>query len=1384
MKLNKKFNKIVLSFLLVLAMITGNLVGAVPGTSMTAKALTGTGVSTLPSLAGTYYLTQDVNLSSSWGITEDIVLDLNGHGIKRADEYAGILIFENGSLTLTDSGNNAEHTHYYTVAEDGLATVDDSKTTGASTFTGGYITGGSFDGGVSVCGGTFTMTGGTIIGNSAYQGGGVSVSNGTFTMNGGTITGNSAYQGGGVSVYGGTFTMTGGTITGNTAFEGGGVYCQGDFNVGGTVKITGNSELSDSEKTDSNVYLFRDANGISVIDSLSGDTSIGVTMDVRGIFTSGLSGKGDLSNFTSDNAACIIKSSENGEAKLALPDVSYVDHVVDGSTSEAVDKSRDDYYKISEIADDGKSWGWDGWYVLDADTTISDRVTVNGTANIILKDEDTLTANSGITVSVDNKLNIYAQTKGSGALTATAESSSNMSGIGGTDNSAGGNITIYGGNVTATGDGGAAGIGGGKNSTGSNVSVYGGTVHAIASDDGVGIGAGNGSSTNGTLTLGTGMYLYGNAITANPENNIQNYVAQEQGDYARTRYMTVNNVPPHEHSFTYTAGTGNETNTITAKCTENCPDHYDTNGITIVLNTPESLTYSGTVKEATISGYPDSVPTGLAAAPTSITYYKSSGVGSTTINGEALTGAPADAGNYVAQMTWGGKTASVAFTIEKLDITASASDVNTTYDGGAHGISVNVTTPANGYTIKYGTASDNCTLDSSPTITNVSDSPLTVYYRVSAENYNDYIGSATVTLTRAAQEAPSAPAKNQAEANRITLVAHDGYEYKCGDGDWQTDNVFTGLTTDTEYTFYQRLAEDSNHDASRSSTGTVISTTEHEHDWSFSAEGAVLTATCKDTDGGHGTPKTAALTINAPALTIYGGTGSAEAFITGSIDGVSNPAIVYKKGDEILKAAPVDAGTYTANIALGDATATVEYTIEKATATVDVQGITTDYDGKEHSISVAVTESVDAVIRYKGPDDKAFTVTNPSFIVPGEYTVAYEVTSANYKTVSGTAIVKIKGAEFGDITAVDYTGVYDGQEHGITVTKPDVAEVKITYSETEDGTYSDSPAVYKDVTNGAKTVYYKVSATGYNDKKGSATVTITKKDVTVTPDENQSKTYGADDPTFTYTVNGLVEGEKLTGVLSREKGEDVGLYDYTIGTLDSENSNYNVSLADNSSQFEITKPVSDATADETKVKEEPKEEKYMFGGLKITQNDNRIKIKWDRIPTADGYQVYVTYCGKKFGRAVKTIKKNRTLSVVIKKLNGKKIKLKKNFKAYVTAYKMVNGKKVRLAKSITGHVAGRKNTKFSNTKSIKLATKSVSIAAGETVKVKAKTVLVSSKKKQLGNQHVKEFRYASTNKKVATVDRNGRIKGVGTGTCIVYVYARNGYAKKVSVAVK
>ena len=73
-----------------------------------------------------------------------------------------------------------------------------------------------------------------------------------------------------------------------------------------------------------------------------------------------------------------------------------------------------------------------------------------------------------------------------------------------TDQLCGGTFTIYGGTVTALGDEGAAGIGGGAENSGAEVYVYGGTVKATGRGGAAGIGGGSqGHGRDVTITGGT-----------------------------------------------------------------------------------------------------------------------------------------------------------------------------------------------------------------------------------------------------------------------------------------------------------------------------------------------------------------------------------------------------------------------------------------------------------------------------------------------------------------------------------------------------------------------------------------------------------------------------------------------------------------------------------------------------------------------------------------------------------------------------------------------------------------------------------------------------------------------------------------------------------------
>ena len=192
----------------------------------------------------------------------------------------------------------------------------------------------------------------------------------------------------------------------------------------------------------------------------------------------------------------------------------------------------------------------------------------------------------------------------------------------------------------------------------------------------------------------------------------------------------------------------------------------------------------------------------------------------------------------------------------------------------------------------------------------------------------------------------------------------------------------------------------------------------------------------------------------------------------------------------------------------------------------------------------------------------------------------------------------------------------------------------------------------------------------------------------------------------------------------------------------------------------------------------------MNSKFKVTVKSKKTIVEWSKIASADGYDVTVQYCGKNSKASVTTINNNATTKTTIKKINGKKINPKKQFKLYVEAYKMIDGKKEVIAKSLIAHLVGKKNKKYTNVKSIKGVKKEYTVELGKTTNIKAKVKLVDKNKKHIPKSHCAKFRYKSSDSTIATVDKNGQIKGNKKGTCTIYVYSVNGNIKKAKVTVK
>lgn len=189
---------------------------------------------------------------------------------------------------------------------------------------------------------------------------------------------------------------------------------------------------------------------------------------------------------------------------------------------------------------------------------------------------------------------------------------------------------------------------------------------------------------------------------------------------------------------------------------------------------------------------------------------------------------------------------------------------------------------------------------------------------------------------------------------------------------------------------------------------------------------------------------------------------------------------------------------------------------------------------------VTITKDVAGTYYADDFDKSNLVVTNADC-----YVISYEM--------SVTFIEVTFAIDFADVTLT-----YDGQPHGVKVTKTEASKnYTITYGTTEnDCTLNNSP----EYTNaGTYKIYFKVVDNDtLAEHVGYVTLTINKKAVTVKVND-VTITYGGT-PKFEYTVAGLVNGETLLGeAVYSGAGTDAGEYDISVSGLTASN-NYNVSF--------------------------------------------------------------------------------------------------------------------------------------------------------------------------------------------------------------------------------
>ena len=291
--------------------------------------------------------------------------------------------------------------------------------------------------------------------------------------------------------------------------------------------------------------------------------------------------------------------------------------------------------------------------------------------------------------------------------------------------------------------------------------------------------------------------------------------------------------------------------------------------------------------------------------------------------------------------------------------------------------------------------------------------------------------------------------------------------------------------------------------------------------------------------------------------------------------------------DEIYTNTGKNARKYTAKVtALGNTNYSLSedesvhpWEIKKAPVTLTVVLDEFTY-GEQPVIKLQGAPSDSKVIyqyKVKDKDDSTYVgITEEGLkkLSAGEYTLKAVVKETeNYKGFSATCDFNVKKASATDsYSKVDIEGwtygSYDGKKNAPSIASdlnPENQTVQYTYytdgaCTTQTSTENGAEAA-GGVPKNAGTYYVKAQipeSANYNAGTATGSFEIKPKEVTVKPDDLH-KHIGGEEPQLTYTTDGIVEGETLSGItLQRVSGEDARKYEITATETAGANPNYTI----------------------------------------------------------------------------------------------------------------------------------------------------------------------------------------------------------------------------------
>lgn len=719
----------------------------------------------------------------------------------------------------------------------------------------------------------------------------------------------------------------------------------------------------------------------------------------------------------------------------------------------------------------------------------------------------------------------------------------------------------------------------------------------------------------------------------------------------------------------------------------------------------------------------------------------------------------------------------------------TAEDTTCTYDGLIHSPSVTIADGLDGASISYSLAADEPYTQTVPELKNAGT--YKVYYLVTADECSPVFGDVTVTIEKKTITADKVIVDENAYIQGIQFSGLLDGEELVYDEDYTVVlwDVTPGIEkVVTTYRFGLATTGNAANYMLQNKSWDMV----HYHDWTYEIKEGhsnKIIAYCNETENPahcayQGRNEAVSCTVTAESRA-YDGTEYAGAVVNNWItEKTGDAAVTYYEGTGDTdypenENAPVNAGTYKFVVKIADVTAYAEFEIQRLDQNVEFDVCNYTFGDSVEAPEVTGAQE-DPVIEYYYTTENSNTDgtlwENSRSADPGTYYMYAKVCATTNYNEYVTQPVQFTVAKREIIPAA--TTLKVGKVAAKTYGDAKFAlNVKCSRNDKKTFTSSNTKVVKVDGTGkvtivGAGKAVVTVSVAANQNYKAAAAkvaITVNKKAIRVTAND-ASKYEGKADPKFTFTAEGLVGKDKLTGiVLKRAAGEKSGTYTITASQKKGANPNYNITFA--IGRLVIKKsPNVEPSGTELYKKTLP------FFLMKGKGTGTRIDLTWDKVKGATGYDVYWSYCnGKNNFNKLANVPKSQ-------KYADKNLNNKREYKYFTVAYKMSGGKKVYLGRTNIVHVAMPQASK-TNVLKVTVNKTKVNLAKGKTFKITKKVKLENPKKKAL-NHLTKKERFITSNAKVATVSSAGVIKAVRKGTCTVYVMSENGVCAKIKVTVK